>query len=75
LLVCASSREPRGYCAICGFCARFAIDINMDYTYWVKSSCWRMRLIYSCLCSKLPKFFGKSIAQFNILYDFIRHTT
>jgi hypothetical protein len=29
LLVCASSREPCGYCAICGFCARFAIDVNM----------------------------------------------
>jgi hypothetical protein len=30
LLVCASSREPRGYCAICGFFARFAIDVNME---------------------------------------------
>jgi hypothetical protein len=31
LFVCASSREPRGYCAICGFCARFAIaDVNME---------------------------------------------
>jgi hypothetical protein len=30
LLVCASSREPRGYCAIRGFCARFAIDVNME---------------------------------------------
>jgi hypothetical protein len=33
-----------------------------------------MRLIYSCLCSKLPRIFGKSIEQFNFLYDFIRHT-
>jgi hypothetical protein len=25
LLACTSSREPRGYCAICGLCARFAV--------------------------------------------------
>jgi hypothetical protein len=25
LLVCASSREPRGYCAICGFFARYIL--------------------------------------------------
>ena len=30
LLACTSSREPRGYCAICGLCARFAIDVNME---------------------------------------------
>ena len=30
LLACASLREPRWHWAICGFCARFAIDVNME---------------------------------------------